>query len=95
MDHKDDTPMFALTVGEFRELMREEGKQELNHADVPQKEEKSYVYGLAGIRKLFNVSHATAQRYKDTIIKDAVVQCGRKIIVDRDKAIEMFNQNKK
>ena len=56
-----------------------------------QESEKRYIYGLRGIRQLFNVSHATAQRYKDTIIKDAVLQNGRKIIIDADKAMELFN----
>ena len=40
--------------------------------------------------QLFNVSNVTAQRYKNGIIKDAVKQCGRKIIVDADKALELF-----
>lgn len=52
---------------------------------------KRYVYGLKGIQELFNVSHLTAQRYKDGILKDAVYQSGRKIVVDADKAIELFN----
>jgi len=54
--------------------------------------EWTHVYGLNGIKKLFNVSHATAQRYKDTIIKDAVRQNGRKIVVDVEKAMILFNE---
>ena len=52
---------------------------------------KRYIHGLRGIQELFNVSHVTAQRYKDGILKDAVYQSGRKIVVDADKAIELFN----
>ena len=52
---------------------------------------KRFVYGLKGIQELFNVSHPTAQRYKDGIIKEAVRQSGRKIIVDVDKALELFS----
>ena len=59
--------------------------------EAVQESEKRYIYGLRGIRQLFNVSHTTAQRYKDTIIKDAVLQQGRRIIVDADKAMELFN----
>ena len=55
---------------------------------------KRYVYGLRGIQELFNVSHSTAQKYKDGIIKDAVFQSGRKIVVDVDKAIELFKSKK-
>ena len=54
---------------------------------------KRYVYGLKGIQELFNVSHGTAQKYKDGIIKDAVFQSGRKIVVDADKAMELFNSS--
>ena len=57
--------------------------------------ERKYVYGLAGIRRLFNVSHVTAQKYKDTIIADACFQQGRKIVVDFDKAMELFQKQSK
>ena len=56
---------------------------------------KRYAHGLKGIQELFNVSHATAQKYKDGIIKDAVFQSGRKIVVDVDKALELFNSRDK
>ena len=36
----------------------------------------------------------TAQRYKNGIIKDAVTQYGRKIVVDADKALELFRAAK-
>jgi predicted site-specific integrase-resolvase len=53
-----------------------------------------YAYGLRGIRDEFNVSHATAQKYKDGILKDAVMQNGRKIILDEKKARELFANNR-
>ena len=85
------TPLSFLTVGEFLELLNAGTQPEA----VVKPSEKRLVYGLAGIRALFKVSHATAFRYKQTIIKDAVSQQGRKIIVDADKALELFeNYNK-
>ncbi len=86
----DNTPVGALTVGQLREVMGLEAQESI--VEIKPKPDKRYVYGLAGIRKLFNVSHATAQRYKDTIIKDAVMQQGRKIVVDADKALELFKE---
>lgn len=53
-----------------------------------------YVYGLRGIQELFNVSHKTAQLYKNGILRDACYQYGRKILVDVDKAIFLFKQTK-
>ncbi len=88
MNVTEQTPLSFLTVGQFMELLNT-GKQ--NEPVRIQESEKRYIYGLRGIRQLFNVSHATAQRYKDTIIKDAVLQQGRKIIIDADKAMELFN----
>ena len=84
----DSTPLSFLTVGQFLELMNS-GKQP---EPIIQSGEKRLIYGLAGIRRLFNVSHATAFRYKETIIKDAVSQQGRKIVVDAEKALELFNK---
>ena len=84
----NETPLAALTVGQFKNLLND-SKQELPE---PAKEtKKQYVHGLQGIKQMFGVSHATAFRYKETILKDAVLQNGRKIIVDVEKAIELFN----
>ncbi len=82
----NDTPLAILTVGQFMELVQTKKPEPKEN-----EREKVYVYGLRGIRQLFNVSHATAQRYKDTIIKGAVSQQGRKIITDAAKAMELFN----
>ena len=71
----------------IRRMLRDEAIQD----DTTPEPGKRYVYGLKGIQELFNVSHGTAQRYKDGIIKDAVFQSGRKIVVDADKAMELFN----
>ncbi|MFZ4581545.1 MAG: DUF3853 family protein [Paludibacter sp.] len=88
----NDTPIAMLTVGQLMELLNNGKKAET--VTLPETS-KRYAYGLLGIRKLFNVSHATAQRYKDTIIKKAVSQNGRKIIVDIDLAMELFNAKMK
>jgi hypothetical protein len=85
----NETPLAMLTVGQFMDLVKANQPQPPSLS--AEADQKVYVYGLRGIRKLFNVSHATAQRYKDTIIKDAVSQNGRKIIVDADKARALFN----
>jgi len=88
MHISDNTPIFHLTVGQFKELLEQDKpKGVIAQFDTTQ---KKHVYGLKGIRDLFNVSHATAQKYKDGILKDAVTQFGRKIIVDVEKAHELF-----
>lgn len=54
------------------------------------KEERRYVYGLAGIARLFGCSLPTANRIKQSgKINRAITQVGRKIIVDVDLALEL------
>jgi len=88
----DQTLISSLTVGELKELLKTfqpEQSCEQTQADYT---EKKYVYGLKGIRDTFNVSHATAQKYKDTFLKEAIIQNGRKIIVDVEKALQLFSE---
>lgn len=84
-----DTPIAMLTVGQLEEFLKRGEKK-----DTPQKpkEPKKYVYGLRGIRELFGVSHVTAQKYKDGILRDAVSQQGRVIVTDVEKALELFGK---
>ena len=53
-----------------------------------------YRYGLRGIRELFGVSHATAQRYKDTFLRPAVDQRGRKIRINVAMAQRLYDENR-
>ncbi len=55
---------------------------------------REYVYGLKGIRDLFGVCHATAQRYKDTFLRPAIQQQGRKITVDVLMARDLFAKHR-
>lgn len=91
MLYDDTTPIAALTVADLRQLIRETTAASVtNDTRIPVR----YVYGLRGNQKLFGVSHKTAQEYKDGLIKDAVRQNGRKIIVDVDHAMELFGRRK-
>lgn len=81
----DSTLICTLTVGQFKELLT---KQEASNIE-PQPP-KRYIYGLKGIRELLHCSHATAQKLKDTILKPAVMQSNRKIVVDEAMALELM-----
>lgn len=49
-----------------------------------------FVYGLDGICSLFGVCKDTAMKYKKSFLAPAVMQKGRKIVVDKAKALELF-----
>lgn len=84
--YTDDTPVSILTVGELRELVRRElsGLTD-SRGDV--------AYGIAGIADLFGVSYTQAKRLKASGILDAAIsQSGRTIVVDRERALELFHK---
>ncbi len=84
-----DTPIAMLTVGQLQEVLGLSSEQKPQPvSDEP----KRYVYGLAGIKALFNVSHATAQRYKNTFLHEAISQQGKIIVTDVEKAMELFKE---
>lgn len=92
---ENTTPLAALTVGDLKELLRELGVN--NNSTAPRSAanaNKRYVYGLKGIQSLFHCSHLTAQRYKDGFLKPAVMQQGRKIVIDVELAVELFKTYK-
>lgn len=91
----DDTmPIGAMTIGDLKLLMHEilETAAGQNATQRTTSSAKRYVYGIKGIEELFGCSHATAHHYKDHVIKEAVTQNGRKIIVDVEYAIELFGR---
>ena len=98
-NYTEATPLAMLTLGQFKEVMANAMPQQIKEMlrEQPKPEATpTYVYGLAGIRQMFGVSHAHAQKLKDTILAPAVKQYGRKIVVDARMAMELFaNRNRR
>ncbi len=91
----DSTPIAQVTIGEFWELFEQRyGKQALPSQDNDNRPTGRLVYGLRGIQDLFHCSHKQAQFYKDKVIAEAVSQNGRKIVVDADRALQLFNERR-
>lgn len=89
----DSMPLWQLTVGEFRQLLKEGNLSSPNVTPVGR--EKKYVYGIPGIAELFNCSIASANKIKASgRIDKAIIQIGRKIIVDADLALELARKKK-
>ncbi len=91
MEKIEKTKVGDLEVAQLEALLSELG---LSGEKSKEPEPKKYVYGLRGIQKLFGVSHATAQAYKNSFLRDACSQRGRKILVDAEKALELFKNQK-
>lgn len=74
-------------IEEYKKKKLEEQPQETDDSN-------EVVYGMRGIRDLFNISHKTAWIYKNTFLKPAITQRGRKIITNVAMARKLFNENK-
>ena len=76
------TPLCNLTVKEFLEISKN-----LNS-------ENMYEYGLKGLAKILGCSVSKASKIKSSgIFDEAIIQNGRKIIIDSEKALELFKDN--
>ena len=108
MEANINTPITMLTVRQFveilketpeaRELLKEIVMSVLTDEDVNKVIDDKYndksmtVKGLQGIASIFGCSLPTAQKLKQTVIKDAVSQHGRLILTDVKKAKRLFDE---
>lgn len=89
MEITSDTRIIDLTVGQLMDLF---AKAQAPATQAQPKEGKRLVYGIAGIAQIFNCSMTTANRIKASgRIDDAITQHGRIIVVDANKALQLFN----
>lgn len=57
-------------------------------------EQKNLSYGLSGLAGIIGCSKATAWRIKSSgVIDAAIIQIGRKIIIDNNKLFECLKKN--
>ena len=87
-----EKPIWQMTGREFLHLQESVSSKEKRLQDLEEQAitTKKYVYGLAGIAKLFGCSIPTANRIKQSgKIDQAITQIGRKIIVDAELALEL------
>ena len=85
-------PLWQMTGEEFLAIINEkkpEGTTPIT-SDSDRNTARHYVYGLAGIARLFGCSIPTANRIKKSgVIDKAITQCGRKNIVDSELALQL------
>ncbi|MCM1162727.1 MAG: DUF3853 family protein [Muribaculaceae bacterium] len=53
-----------------------------------------YAYGIKGICEIFGCSKPTAHRMKKSgVLNDAIIQSGRTIVIDRQKALDLVKED--
>ena len=92
-----EKPLFQATIGDLKELLTMVLKDnELESEGKEKTATKHYVYGIAGIAKLFGCSEPTAQRIKSSgEIDDAISQINGIIVCDADYALDLLRISKK
>lgn len=93
LDELKVKPLWQMTGEEFLYL-QQHSEQKVEQSTVIRPDTaKKYVYGIAGIARLFGCSIPTASRIKKSgKIAKAITQIGRKIIVDAEQALELAGQ---
>lgn len=79
-----NTPIAMMTIGQLIDVL-----QKAMSSPEPN-EKKEYLTGLRGLMTLFGISHKTAQAWKDGFLAPACEQYGKTILIDREKAIQLF-----
>ncbi|MDM1537489.1 DUF3853 family protein [Myroides odoratimimus] len=91
-----EKPVWQMTGQELLNLLKEIAVNESPNSSTNLSKDtlsKRYVYGIRGIAELFGCSISTANKIKkEGKIKSAILQYGRKIIVDAELALELFSK---
>lgn len=94
MELENSRVLASITVGEYKEMIG----QILDEKVTPKEAPHVMGHGIKCIMEHFGVSKTTAQGLKDGCLKDAVMQNGRKILVDltlAEKLYDIRNYNRK
>ena len=91
-----EKPIFQMTGEEFLFLQRSiDQEPQESKGTFSDNASKKYVYGIRGIAKLIGGSISSANRLKKSgLIDKAIIQNGRKIIVDSELALELIKKSK-
>lgn len=83
-------PVSEISVGELVDILKGISVAEEKKPKI----EKKYVYGLDGLARLLGCSKTHALKVKNSgIITPAIIQNGRKIIIDSELALNLFNKH--
>lgn len=89
--YNDLTPIWQLTIAEFRELIQEATNNKSQVLNTVY--ENEYVFGISGLAELMGTSKTTAQKIKSSgQLNKAITQVGRKIIINKKIALQILKE---
>lgn len=85
-----DTPIWQLTVGQFKELL----KSTTNVVIKKEEEKKKIYYGLDGLAEVLGCGRTKASQIKNSgVIDDAITQYGGNFAIDGELALKLLKEN--
>ena len=87
MELENSRVLASITVGEYKEMLG----QMLDEKVTPKEAPHEMGHGIKCIMERYGVSKTTAQNLKDGCLNDAVMQNGRKIVVDLTEADKLYD----
>lgn len=91
-----NTPLWQITIGELIEFLNSNSK--IITTNIPESNDSlvfsnnKHAHGIVGLAKILGCSKTHAQRLKSSGLFDpAIIQNGRKIIIDKEEALKLFN----
>lgn len=85
-------PIWSLSVEDFELLIKSLITEKETNSKKKTKvlDKNQYVYGIKGLADTLGCSKSHAQRLKSSgLFDEAITQLGRKIIIDKSKALEI------
>lgn len=84
-------PIWQLTIGELVDILDSRATNVERDSKQVTDIKTTYVYGLSGLASILGCSKNHAGKLKSTgMFDEAIIQNGRKIIIDSEKALELF-----
>ena len=95
MQITDETPISFLTVKQLKEVLNTTAQQSEQVVQTQTGSPDEYAYGMHGLRELFKCSHTKAWQLKKSILKPAIIQHGRKFLIDKKTALQLVADSQK
>ena len=88
----DNTPIAMLTAKQLKDyLFGDGGSNTTSNKQKPEQQPgKRYLYSVKQLATFLNVSYATAWKLKNSVLRPAVYQEGRVIMIDIDKVLALM-----
>ena len=91
MDNLGNMFIATMTAAQLKDyLFGEAGAKSETNTKADAGKEKRYLYSVRELASFLRVSYTTAWKLKSTVLKSAVYQQGRTILIDADEVVKLM-----